>query len=257
MPAYSESRMLDLGAEVITVQVEREPDYTKFTIHETLIRKSSLFFEAALGRKWREAEDRIVKLPTLEAGDFRVYIQWLYTGRLHVVPATEVDSLLDIATLAQAHLLGDYLQDTNYQDHAMDLMIEWYRKSSTKTVQAFADARAAGLYERTAEHGGLRRFLVDVIVWRVGDYWPDPNASTLCDGLLQDVLNAIPHYREGYFETEPLWKEDTCVYHCHEDNACYKAADPEIIPGSTSILTFLVPPPAEPSCVLIGGWFEV
>lgn len=71
-----------LGTKIITVQVGK-PGFTKyFTVHEELVRASSPFFEAALGRDWQEAAERIVNLPDDRPAIFQLYIQWLYSGQM-------------------------------------------------------------------------------------------------------------------------------------------------------------------------------
>jgi len=60
---------------------------TVFVIDEKSLAARSKFFNNALKGRWKEAEDKIVRLPDDEASIFAVYKQLVYTGR---IPCMEV-----------------------------------------------------------------------------------------------------------------------------------------------------------------------
>jgi len=111
-----------MGTKVIAVRVGEEPNHTDFTVHEKLICESSEFFKATLGRDWRESKERLVKLPSFEAKEFQIYVQWLYTGRLHVsAPGSgSTKSSADKSNITNGYTLGDFLQDTDYRDTLLE-----------------------------------------------------------------------------------------------------------------------------------------
>lgn len=48
-------------------------NFQKFVVHEDLIRARSPFFEAALGRDWKEASEKLVPLPDDSPDAFAIY----------------------------------------------------------------------------------------------------------------------------------------------------------------------------------------
>ncbi|KAF2851801.1 hypothetical protein T440DRAFT_422502, partial [Plenodomus tracheiphilus IPT5] len=171
MPVFSESRMLDLGTEVIAVRVGPEPNHTDFTIHETLIRKSSPFFEKSLGNKWRKAQERVVRLPTCSASAFSLYMQWLYTNRLHAIPKDASGSTSELANLVPACLLGEYLQDISFQDHVMDAIIEWKKKAKRPDCERITEIWVKIIYSQTNEISPLRLFFANLVAWHTTHEW--------------------------------------------------------------------------------------
>jgi hypothetical protein len=59
-----------------------------FCIHEALLTARSKFFEKAMGKGWKEAEEKLVKLPEDDPDIFALYEQVIYTGRIPLVEVT-------------------------------------------------------------------------------------------------------------------------------------------------------------------------
>ncbi|KAF2686703.1 hypothetical protein K458DRAFT_252646, partial [Lentithecium fluviatile CBS 122367] len=112
---------------VIAVRVGPEGKHKKFAVHKNLLRDSSPFFKAASSNDWLESETRLVTLPEGEPLAFKLYAQWLYTGRLHVEynkGETEGANNKSWDALIDGYLLGEYLQDTMYRDQLVDAIVK-------------------------------------------------------------------------------------------------------------------------------------
>jgi hypothetical protein len=60
------------------------PDEVAFTVHENFICAKSKFFQAACRKEWSEGAQKLIRLPEVEPGVFRSYLNWVYTGDLAV-----------------------------------------------------------------------------------------------------------------------------------------------------------------------------
>ena len=57
------AQMINVEGEPVKVTVGEADKMRCFHVHESLVRSRSLFFEAALGKSWKEGQDRAVTLP--------------------------------------------------------------------------------------------------------------------------------------------------------------------------------------------------
>jgi hypothetical protein len=55
-----------------------------FCIHEALLTARSKFFERAMGKSWKEAKEKLVRLPEDDPRIFALYEQIVYTGRIPI-----------------------------------------------------------------------------------------------------------------------------------------------------------------------------
>ena len=104
--------------EAVTVIVG--PEKRKFSVHETLLRSNSAFFEAALKKDWKEGMHRTVTLPEEDADTFYIYVQWLYLEKFPRQPA----AFQGYPILAKLYGLGETIIDTNLQDRVIDTRVQ-------------------------------------------------------------------------------------------------------------------------------------
>ncbi|KAF2241958.1 hypothetical protein BU26DRAFT_387892, partial [Trematosphaeria pertusa] len=113
---------------LVTVRVGKEPESKDFVAHESILTSRSEFFRRALNGNWEEAHAHIVHLPEDEPDIFGIYLNYVYTGRLHTM---SVDSE-ELATLDHnkfrttvneeynnlfcLYILAEKLQDTPTKD---------------------------------------------------------------------------------------------------------------------------------------------
>ncbi|KAK5728042.1 hypothetical protein LTR17_012239 [Elasticomyces elasticus] len=204
---------------------------TSFTVHQDLLCRSSCFFKTALAGDWLESREGIFRLAETNADAFRTYVDTLYTPSVHLrdlvdeIPPrfSEGDSLKAKLKAAITHglentlqlcrlwALGDYLQDHEFQNKALDTLANmhgsWARHAAIM-IWVAANTHAVS---------PLARFLVNAFVPYLQD---TPHASAVLDeltdklpaDLLIQLLRArvLPETVEG--------EAERCLaYHVHPD----------------------------------------
>jgi hypothetical protein len=80
--------------KAITVRVG-SPDYADSTkaattktkdyiVHESVIRRHSPFFDAAMSKDWKAAQERLVPLPKHKPSTFELYLGWIYSHQITI-----------------------------------------------------------------------------------------------------------------------------------------------------------------------------
>lgn len=98
------------------MRIGEEDDKATFDIHQHSIAFRSAFFKKAITGDWKEAQDRVVKLPEDELTTFQHYVHLLYTGKLGVVPESgpaPYDGGEEKIRLAKLYVLAEKLQDVD------------------------------------------------------------------------------------------------------------------------------------------------
>ncbi|KAF2028831.1 hypothetical protein EK21DRAFT_113524 [Setomelanomma holmii] len=219
-----------MGTKVIAVRVGPEPKHTDFSVHENLIRLSSPFFEAALGRDWKEAKERIGKLPDCNAHAFRVYTHWIYTGQLNTKlqfdQSSPTDGQWEWANLVKAYLLGDYLQDIDFKDTVMDAMIDWADYATRECGNASPHS-SVEVYQHTRIGSPLRWILLDSTTWRLtNNFAVSMSDFQFPSEFLAFIVTALTdRIRTGKTVRPSFLDKRYCHYHCHRDRTCYQDKD--------------------------------
>ncbi|KAF2799664.1 hypothetical protein K505DRAFT_230491, partial [Melanomma pulvis-pyrius CBS 109.77] len=215
----------------------------KFFVHETLLRTNSAFFEKALGSNWKESNEKDVKLPEVDPEDFNAYLRWLYTGRLYLIKHDDDDDDHDDdgddtigeefklrgewGRWAEYYKLGDFVQDSGFQDALVDALIE--RVLEKYHYPIFLPPI---VYKHSTSGSIHRKLLVDLVVC----VWDHEHFSMLSEPAygnpveyLGDILRDLgPKLKEGLeYQTleEFLDGKSSCHYHEHRrlGKPCYKA----------------------------------
>ncbi|KAH7068220.1 hypothetical protein BKA63DRAFT_581619 [Paraphoma chrysanthemicola] len=219
-----------MGTKVIAVRVGPEPKHTDFSVHDNLLRLFSPFFEAALGRDWKESQERIVKLPNCNVHAFRVYFQWLYTAQLHTKfqfnQTSPSDGQWEWGNLVKAYLLGDYLQDIDFKDSLIDTMIDWANEATRECSNAPAHS-SVEIFQHTKSTSPPRWISLDFTTWRLTNSFPVSMTEYqfLSDFLVTVVTTLTETIRTNKIVRPPFLDKRLCHYHCHGDRTCYKDKD--------------------------------
>lgn len=196
---------------------------TVFNVHEGLVRASSEFFDKAMRRDWKEATDRVVKLPNDDPTVFRLYVHWLYSGTLPCqIDEPNPTGNLEYLQLAKAHVLGIKLLVKRFADATVDAIIEKAHSIASDGHSWFPDGEAIRyLYANTLPSSPVRRLLVDFYVscgnkdwvaeWDSPEERPSEFLFDLAVGLYEKQTCVNP------LQAEP------CAYHQHEldSTECY------------------------------------
>jgi hypothetical protein len=160
----------NFNTKAVTLRVGLHPEHADFTVHEDLLSHSP-FFADALDR--RDTLTTYIMIDGHKKSAFRVYLQWLYTRRLHtkISEDTAVTNYSrhhgEWLNLADAYLLGEYLSDIDYRDTVVDAMLEWFHETPSREVYVVLDT-ASEIYFKI-QIGPLRHLLSDVAAYRFDD----------------------------------------------------------------------------------------
>lgn len=206
-----------------------ESDYTNtktFLVYETQFRAQSPFFESALGREWKESEERLVRLPYHDPEAFELYLRWVYSHRV-ILQSTKWDETEKAAAcslIARAYVLSDVLQDTDAKDALLDALVD-YQEQADWT--AYEEARY--IYENTQSQSPIRRLLVAMVVTKdklrpvKPPLYAQQSRKFNSVEFLCDILQSLDGDHGGPNKSINTGdSEDDCAYHEHGNNTCYR-----------------------------------
>ena len=173
--------MLSRPGYVDTITILAGSDEVPFTVHKDVICAKSDFFIAACSGNWRENEDGVVRLPTVEARVVKLYIHWCYANKVEVaiLNDSKVDDVADnnkdwcrlrTKVLIRSYAAANMLLDEMLMDAIMDGMIRLdsgdLLKLSHKSVQEVMENVGTGseLYALIVDCAGdsVRRDLLEL-----------------------------------------------------------------------------------------------
>ena len=220
-----------LGGDIITVLVGSGGTATKYYIHADVATQHSDFFNAALKRGWKEAQERIVRLPDLPedaAGMFEDFYSFLYMGKIYSGDDDEVNKPgrdKEWTRLSDSWILGEVLLSTTFKDAVVDAVV--HKIVVTGDVPTSLHAR---IYSYGSHASSIRRLLVNIAIheWEEEDISAveaDANSAVNAT-FLQDVAIALFKMKK-FSKTEQaksrITLESSCLYHEHgADKPCYK-----------------------------------
>lgn len=164
---YIMLRSSRLMGRAVDVLVGEKKDM--FSVHEKLIRAPSPFFDKAMSGPWLESTQRTIELPDDEPPIFAIYVHWLYYGTLPVFNNETEDG--EYLSILKAYTLGDKLLDINFQNAAVDAMIEKSTTSVDGTEWYPGLSIIEYVYNNTSESALVRELLVDMYVFGAEDGW--------------------------------------------------------------------------------------
>ncbi|PLB48318.1 hypothetical protein P170DRAFT_448051 [Aspergillus steynii IBT 23096] len=195
----------------IVVGVERKV----YSVHEQLIRASSVFFDKVMAGEWTESRQRTVQLPDDDPEIFALYVHWLYCGTLPVF-CDEPDPAKndEYMGLIKAYVLGDKLLDAEFHNAVIDAIVEESRSEAQDKHLWFPGEKVIEYaYENTTERAPIRRLLVDMwAIYAKSSWLDDPEESaylphTFLLGLLSKRLDS------NFDANESI---EACNYHTHK-----------------------------------------
>ena len=89
--------------DTIRVDVGIENERRAFIAHTSFLTCRSRFFQKALRGGWKEAEERMVKLPDSEPAIFALYLHYVYRNEFAIIPHSSSSTPTDAATEPSAY----------------------------------------------------------------------------------------------------------------------------------------------------------
>jgi hypothetical protein len=220
---------------MITIKVRESDECREFSIHEALLIARSEFFKNAMNGDWKEAEEKLIKLPEDDPDTFALYEQLVYTG---CVPAfgeftdrvfrcfdkSTVCNQKDVCeaeytSLARLYVLAEKLQDIEAKNASVRALISKVNHEGQHIDDIDLGPCLPSLttiktiYEGTTKDCPGRRALQDCYVW----YGQENSLDEITDGkqlpreFLYDLAVAGLAYRQqpsNGMSDQDLWRYD-------------------------------------------------
>ncbi|KAG9634099.1 hypothetical protein KCU64_g15548, partial [Aureobasidium melanogenum] len=232
---------------IVIVRVGKGENTTAFAIHKNILEHCSPFFNSM----WRPAggsnivhelnpregsvdsdlkpekkhvhdakNESVIEIGLdVDVAAFRIYTEWVYSGRIQK-GALEVNAEdIDFSSIGQAYILGEKLQDQRFKNAIINLLLQ------TILTQGKMELTFPTLvFKETSVSAPLRRLLVDLYVWYGYKDWLKPNGSkeAISGTFLSDLSAAFfdRHGHDGVTKAKVL-ALNPCNYHEHPDGkAC-------------------------------------
>ncbi|KAL9063884.1 MAG: hypothetical protein Q9157_008048 [Trypethelium eluteriae] len=182
---------------IITILVGKAEKRKEFYVHEDLLRSCSPYFDAALGKDWKEAGTRTISLSCDDPEAFQIYTQWLYSGKVWSASRTHdarpLSELLRMADernlLAKAYCLGDKFLDDLFKDCIIDAILECFKvKDENKKVYLFGKRQVDFIWANTTCNAPIRRLILEQYAYRGRVSW---DYDIHCKEFLVDLLREM------------------------------------------------------------------
>lgn len=172
-------------------------DADAFTIHESVLRPRSSFFDAAFNRRWQEGLDGKVHLPEDKPDIVKIYLQYLYSGRIHIATTTTFEGLRPPANLpeylvlAELYVFGEKVQDVDFKNIIIDRFIR-RMEEPISIVCCYPITRTVDvIYKGTLPGSPARRLMVDTHLLRGGSRWITEHVHDHNKEFLMDLSRAL------------------------------------------------------------------
>ena len=155
-----------------------------------------------LSGNWREANERLIRLPEDEPEIFEIYMCWLYHKRIPTIRQEPADGSTEYLRLIKAYIFGDKIQAKGFQNVIIDAMIEKKEdkdKEGPFWCHEIPDHDCVNTaYQNTRPDSPLRKLLVDLWALSAEAELDGP----LPDAFLRDMVEKLwPSAREQLART--------------------------------------------------------
>lgn len=202
----------------------------KSVVHKHILCRSSEFFQAAYRGEWREAIDKVVRLPEVDPDTFDLYLGWLYTKQIDLpsVPAAgfrddealeqEEDDLLH--SLINAYALGDVVADTSFRNAVVDKARDMLIPPHPKRVVLPGFREITELYCRVPRRPKLSRLFVDIWVFYLADGASfAKHLQDIPTDFVAEVASICMEERTMRFADREPTRRSRCFYHEHRNDS--------------------------------------
>ncbi|KAF2869128.1 hypothetical protein BDV95DRAFT_112896 [Massariosphaeria phaeospora] len=175
-----------LGYTMITVIVGEDANEQKFAVHKDLICSRSEFFRTCMNGKWKESEDKIVKLPEEDPKVFERYLQSLYAGHVNHPEDTTFDPSC-FTIYGRLFALAQKFLDRDARNMVVKAIFEEVSRSvilSGKRPSSELCCMISQIWEVAAFDGPVRALLIQIFVFFNMDN-SGAEADAECNNLLE------------------------------------------------------------------------
>ncbi|KAK5164055.1 uncharacterized protein LTR77_010146 [Saxophila tyrrhenica] len=213
--------------EDVVVLVGKEE--ARFVVHKAIVCRTSDFFRAACHGEWKEASEKTVRFPEVEANIFGIYMGFLYTGNIdmrlgHAADcSTDAKPLKDLSTehhhqildwAILAYALGEMLQDCNFRNAVVDAI----KKLLGDFGHIGGVENVTSACQRASRSSKLMKLFVDT--WASAGYGGKPFKDWAKEMPIDFVFDmacaSVDEAAMSKQERSPYAREK-CYYHDHKD----------------------------------------
>ncbi|KAF2178126.1 hypothetical protein K469DRAFT_695762 [Zopfia rhizophila CBS 207.26] len=152
------------GAAADSIIMINVANKKSFQIHKSLLTYRSEYFRGALEGSFKESQDRKLDLPDVSVETFEIFVDWLYSKKLHVhKPDSEspAEKQLLVHQLVETYIFADAHDIPDLQRKAMDTIFR-YVLTDDHGQENPSYETVAYAFPRLPEGSPLRQFFIDV-----------------------------------------------------------------------------------------------
>jgi hypothetical protein len=207
--------------DLVRIEVGTGDELRSFTVHGAFLTPRSLFFKKALSGAWKEAEERVIKLPEDSNDTFELYLQVIYGQPISVEPDPVPENYKGSSErleLAKLYVFAEKVQDARTKNVVTKAFLNsvWKLHKCGKWSSPHHDCVNV-VYRGTAPGSPMRRLIVDIFAYTITNPvtfepkdWPKEFFAELGIGLLTTRLTDSFKKRhlkrgdsaDGYLEAE-------------------------------------------------------
>jgi hypothetical protein len=187
-------------------------------VHKDALTKDSTFFRGALDKEFREAKEKLVRMPEADVEAFAIYIQWVYNNKIVLLEPEDVKSdgnaLRRTRLLVNLYILADLAGNTSLMNQTVDEYNELLQ--AVKVGPCPADVTRA--YDDTPDKSKLRKFVLDWYLSTVQIDWLEKNMSAMPDQFVRDLAIGFGKMAANGARPKSPYTREKCEYHIHNDD---------------------------------------
>jgi len=143
-----------------------------YPVLESVIRKSSKFFDNAMKPEWASArpDPRVVDLSDEEPEVFGIYIHWLYFRTFPTVTTVDLGpNSPEALLLCKCYIMGDKLMDPTFKNATLKALVDATHNQPHCNPRIPGPGSIKSIYEGTTGGSPARKLIVDLWVAYVGE----------------------------------------------------------------------------------------
>lgn len=200
------------------------PQKETFTMHKETLSNSSLYFEAALEGKFKEAKNSVIELPEDDVEIFRVFQIWLYTGQLLLTRdrSDHIWNLFTWETLVDLYIFGECRLISGFLNPVMDLLIR--KPEAPREIPVYL---ATYIYNNTYHGSWLREWISHATAYATPftglAAFPLKHFTGFSKDFLSDLAVAYKFTKKRGCRDGLICLSNKCDYHARDANGtCYR-----------------------------------
>ena len=189
------------AGDIVTVLVGKDDEAKSFNVYESLLCSKSPYFKAALNK---EPNARVLIMDGDDANAFRLYILWLYGGKIWSAAPThdkramrgKLNYAYEDLLLAKAYCLAEKLQDITFMDCIVTALIEWSLVQDENGQSSLPSTVATNyIWANSSTNAPLRRLFLNLFIhYPQAECKPENYAFEFLVDVVKTTAEACPEF---------------------------------------------------------------